>query len=316
VPLRRKPLTFRRTLYKVINGKTKIGKFVEWFILFLIIINVVLFIISSEPVIVASFQYNFEIIEAVCIGLFMAEYIIRLWTCVEKRKYYDMGLFFGRLRFSLKLSTIVDALAIVPFWIAFVAGLGYVSLDISFASAIRIFRIFKLFKAEKYFKAIKILSMVIRNNKEVLMMTVMLGVITFTLTATGLWIAEKDNPANPEFYSIPSSMYMSLLMLCGLNIPEHMTGLGKMVVAVTGIFSIAVFAIPTGIIAWGFEPVASELIRIRSEKKEMKRKKRLMKGLMINSDEPMENIDLHDIPEKIHQCPHCDAEFSCYAITE
>jgi len=149
-----------------------------------------------------------------------------------------------------------------------------ISIDISFVSAIRIVRIFKLFKAEKYFKALSILSLVVKNNKEVLLMTGMLGTITFTLTATGLWIAEKDNPANPEFDSIPSSMYMALLMLCGLNIPEHTTTLGKIVVSVTGIFSIAVFAIPTGIIAWGFEPVASEMLRRKKKSKKKGRKRR------------------------------------------
>jgi len=150
-----------------------------------------------------------------------------------------------------------------------------ISVEFSFVSAIRIFRIFKLFKAEKYFKAVSILSLVVKNNKQVLLMTGMLGVITFTLTSTGLWMAEKDNPANPEFDSIPSSMYMAMLMLCGLNIPEHTTPLGKVVVTVTGIFSIAVFAIPTGIIAWGFEPVASEMLRRRKIKKERKRLKKL-----------------------------------------
>jgi len=263
--------------------------------------------------------------------------------CGKKRNIILWECFFGRVQFALKLSAVVDIMAIIPFWIAFVAGLGYVSLDISFASAIRIFRIFKLFKAEKYFKAIKILSLVIKNNREVLMMTIMLGVITFTLTATGLWIAEKDNPANPEFYSIPSSLYMSMLMLCGLNIPEHMTSLGKVVVGVTGIFSIAVFAIPTGIIAWGFEPVASELIKIRSDKREMKRMRRM--GLVVNTstDDPIEEVDITEIyhitkdrkrglsrresmresirekeldgyeflKSKVHQCPHCNKEFFC-----
>jgi len=235
-----------------------------------------------------------------------------------------MGMFFGRVRYVLKLSSVVDLLAIIPFWIAFIAGLSYVSLDISFASAIRIFRIFKLFKAEKYFKAIRILTMVIKNNKEVLMMTVMLGSITFTLTATGLWIAEKDNPANPDFYSIPSSMYMSLLMLCGLSIPENMTRLGKLVVAVTGIFSIAVFAIPTGIIAWGFEPVASELIKERTTKKERKRLKKLgitsinpdqeTKIPMIEEEEEVkmeEKINVKLLLSKCHQCPKCQKHFYC-----
>jgi len=172
--------------------------------------------------------------------------------------------------------------------------------------------------------------MVIKQNKDVLMITSMLGIIVFILTSTCLWLTEKDNPLNPEFYSIPATMYISVLMLTGQSIPDNVTPLGKVVVAVTAIISVAVFAIPAGIIGWGFEPVASEILKIKREKRKKKIDKEIEnvviydpkddEEIKIDVDEQKldeEKISIEDLQQgkfKIDQnsiqffqvCPHCN----------
>lgn len=51
-----------------------------------------------------------------------------------------------------------------------------------------------------------------------------------------------------------------------------MTYAGKWVTAITAIFSVAVFAVPAGLLGWGFESVGEKFIEQRKEK--IKRKKR------------------------------------------
>jgi len=66
-------------------------------------------------------------------------------------------------------------------------------------------------------------------------------------------------------------MYLAILMLAGQGIPEGTLGAATQVaVAVTALFSVAIFAIPAAMLAWGFEAEAERLSR---KKRRMRKKK-------------------------------------------
>ena len=48
--------------------------------------------------------------------VFTVEYLLRLWSCVEDRRYCYHPLW-GRLRWAVKMLSILDLVAIVPFYI-------------------------------------------------------------------------------------------------------------------------------------------------------------------------------------------------------
>jgi hypothetical protein len=50
------------------------------------------------------------------------------------------------------------------------------------------------------------------------------------------------------------------------------TGIGKVIVGVSAVFSVAVFAVPAGILGWGFESVGEKFQEKRKEKKKKERK--------------------------------------------
>jgi len=176
------------------------------------------------------------------------------------------------LKFATEFASIIDLMAIVPFWASIILQMtNTFTVNVSFMSAIRILRIFKLFKADKYVKAITILSMIIQYNKEVLFVTLILGLIVWVCTSTLLWIFEKDNPEHPEFHSIVSALFTAVLMLTAQKVPENMSIPGNILVCLTSVFSVAVFAIPAGVIAYGFQEVAEQYLD--DQKREMERKK-------------------------------------------
>lgn len=92
-----------------------------------------------------------------------------------------------------------------------------------------------------------------------------------------LYWANLSNDAE-DFNSIPATMYLCVLMLTGQGEPEgELDSLNKLIVVFTAVGSVAVFAIPASMLAWGFEAEAERLVRLRTKAMERKeaRKKRM-----------------------------------------
>ncbi len=88
--------------------------------------------------------------------IFTFEYLARLYACVEKHKFGRLGLLLGRLRFMVTFLSIVDLVAIVPYYVMLVVQLGTGnSQQLMFLAAVRVLRIFRLLKLERLTRAFK-----------------------------------------------------------------------------------------------------------------------------------------------------------------
>lgn len=63
-----------------------LSHYVRWFIILVILYNLVTFVVSTDPRYNANDEF-FAVSEAVCVSIFVLEYAVRMWTIVEKRKY-------------------------------------------------------------------------------------------------------------------------------------------------------------------------------------------------------------------------------------
>lgn len=80
-----------------------------------------------------------------------------------------------------------------------------------------------------------------------------------------------DDPT--DFQSIGSTMVLSLLMLTGQGGPSgQLPWYTQCVVLLTGMFSVAMFAIPASMLTWGFEAEAQRL-GVKARKKMMARQR-------------------------------------------
>lgn len=117
-------------------GTSRAEQFVDTGLLLLVILNVVAVVLESVPRLKTNYQAWFTAIELISVYLFTFEYILRLWSAVENRRYSHK---LGRLRFALTPAALIDLFSILPFYLA----LG--GLDLRILRLVRLFEVVQLY---------------------------------------------------------------------------------------------------------------------------------------------------------------------------
>lgn len=221
------------------------SKSFDIFILTLIFLNVLAVILGTVKEIEDRFASALYWFEVFSVMVFSLEYIGRLWSCVSRKEYSNPIT--GRLRFIIKPMSVIDLLAILPFYLAFM------TFDMRFVRAMRLFRIFRVAKLGRYSSSVRLLGRVVRNKKEELVVTVMVMVLLVVLASSFMYFAE--NEAQPDkFPDIPTAMWWSIVTLTTVGYGDvfPLTKLGKFFAGVIAVLGIGMFALPTGIIGASF----------------------------------------------------------------
>ena len=80
----------RLTIAQVLESSgqgLRLGRFLDGFLILLIIGNVVAIVLESVQEIAAAHGRLFVIIEFTSVAIFTVEYILRVWACVDKQQY-------------------------------------------------------------------------------------------------------------------------------------------------------------------------------------------------------------------------------------
>ena len=225
------------------------SRFFNVVMLVLISLNVVAAILETEVVLYSRYKILFDLFEAVSVGIFTIEYILRIWSCTEDPKYKEP--ISGRLRFALTPFMLIDLVAFLPFYVPLWR------MDLRAIRVVRLFRVFRLMKMGRYTKSLLIIQNVIKSKKEQLNITLFSGAILLIVASSLLYFIEHD--AQPDvFSSIPDAMWWAVITLTTVGYGDiyPVTVLGKIIGAFIAVLGIGLFALPAGIIAAGF---ASEL---------------------------------------------------------
>lgn len=213
--------------------------------LFLLILANVLAVVleSVEPIAKANARL-FHWFEIASVAIFLVEYAVRLYACTASpREAYQHPLW-GRLRFALTPTALVDLVAILPlFLIAF-------GLD---AGALRLVRILRVFKLMRYSPAMAMLGRVVYNERRGLFGALVILLIVLVLSATAAYYVERE--AQPKtFGSIPEAMWwaMAALTTVGYGDVTPITTAGRIIAGFVALLGIIAIALPTGIIASSF----------------------------------------------------------------
>lgn len=217
----------------------------------LIIANVLAVILGTVGSIQArygTFLYAFEVFS---VAVFTVEYLLRVWSCsVDPR--YAHGLR-GRLRFAARPLLVIDLLAILPFYLAFLA------VDLRVLRAFRLFRLVRIAKLARYSRSLQALGRVMWLKKEELVLTVFALFVLLIVASTLVYYAERE--AQPEvFSSVPAAMWwgVATLTTVGYGDVYPVTWLGKAMAAVVAVLGIGMFALPAGILGSGFMEALQE----------------------------------------------------------
>ena len=245
--------------YEILEGTTndKLSRGFQIFIITLISVNVLFVIIETEESVLDEYGYLFTPFEIFSIIIFTVEYIGRIIVCKLDPKYENKR--YARLRFIFTPMMLVDLAAILPFFLPFIVA------DIRFIRIIRLLRLFRLFKLARYSESMQTLGDVFRAKMGDLAVAFFILFIVLIFASSLMYHAEHE--AQPEiFSSIPASMWWGVVTLTTIGYGDTypITVAGKIVAAGVAVLGIAVYAIPTGIMASAF---TEELRKKRQKKK-------------------------------------------------
>ncbi len=218
---------------------------IDSLILSLIFLNVAAVILESVEVFEQRFHWAFEVFEIFSVVVFTLEYLARLWSCVESPRYAKPVR--GRLRFIIKPLSLIDLIAVLPFYLSFL------SVDLRVIRMLRLLRIFRLAKLTRYSTSIRLFGRVFKDKKEELLLTCMLMLGLIVIVSSLMYFAEHE--AQPDkFPDIPSTMWWSVVTLTTVGYGDiyPVTTLGKIFAGLSAILGIGMFALPTGILGASF----------------------------------------------------------------
>ena len=144
-------------------------------------------------------------------------------------------------------------LAILPFYLPFF------SADLRFLRMMRLLRLFRLlrvFKLGRYLDALQVIVRVIRASGPQLIMSVVL--CFFVMLFSAIIMYEVENPVQPEqFPNVLASLWWAMCTITTVGYGDiyPITSIGRFLASVISLVGIGIIAIPTGIIAAGFNQV-------------------------------------------------------------
>jgi len=129
----------------------------------LIIVNVMVVVLDLVEVLPPGSESLFNIIEAVSVAIFTIEYILRIWTV--DILYPRIKPFKARLKYALSPMSIVDIVAIIPFYLPMVFPVNMTILRL-----LRLLRLLRVLKLNRYSNA-KTSEMILSSIKEAIVLT-------------------------------------------------------------------------------------------------------------------------------------------------
>ena len=240
----------KRRAFEILEGRLpgdRVGQAVDGFIMFMIALNVAALILGTVDQVFERAPRVFRLVEAVSLIIFSVEYAARVWVCTEDPRY--KGAVTGRLRYMATPMALLDAAAVVPFYLAILAGAR--GLDLRALRTLRL--VTRMARLTRYSRGVQMLGAAVSSRSQELVTAVGLLVVLLILASSLMFFME--NEAQPEkFSSIPAAMWWSIVTLTtvGYGDVAPITAAGRVIAGVIAVLGVALLAIPTGIMAASF----------------------------------------------------------------
>lgn len=225
-------------------GQTK-KKFsiVQKILVLLIVSSSIIVVIETEKDIFNQYNVFFEYSKYFFGIIFTIEYILRVVTAGYLKKYKG---FSGRISYIFSFWTLIDLIAILPF---FISGVNETFLLRLF----RLIRLFSVIRIGRYSSALKNVLDAISDRKHELLFAVAISSTVLVISSTFMYLLEAE--LQPEaFGSIIRSVWWAAAALTtvGYGGVYPITALGKVFAVVSAFSSIGIVALPAGILAGSF----------------------------------------------------------------
>ena len=266
--------SIRKRIWEILekgNSKDKVSFYTDIFLITLIIFNIIAVLLETVDSIYSKYALEFLIFERFSTVVFLIEYILRIWVCVEEK--IKNNKLITRLKYASTWPAIIDLLAVL-------SGLLPMIFEVDLR-ILRALRMLRLLKFSRYFKVMNLLLGVLKEEKQSFLAAMFLLTIAMLIASTGIYLFEKD--AQPDkFSSIPEAMWWAIATLTTIGYGDvtPVTGMGKFFGAIIAIIGIGVVALPSGILASGF----TDQLKRRQAQYENELSKALQDGVISSSE--------------------------------
>lgn len=258
--------SWRHHAFQILNAGTVAGRdaidiysitstyktFMKWaslvrvFLAAMIMLSLFSMMMETVPSVSTELSKLFLWVETITLAIFTVEYVIRVWTSVEhlSPKYHHPV--WGRLRYMISPMALVDLMAILPFYLAHILGIG----GLRYAIVLRLLRIVKMMR---YSPAMSMLIDTLYNERQALTAASMIMFLVLVFSATGIWFFEAKT--QPEFFaSIPQSLWWAMISLTTVGYGDvvPLTAGGKVFGGLVSLMGITIYALPAAILTGGF----------------------------------------------------------------
>ncbi len=225
------------------------SRLVAWFLMLLIILNVLAVIIGSMPSVDQAFGAYLTVFFWFSMGIFTLEYGLRLWSVTADPGYAEP--FWGRWRYFWRPLMLLEFIILLPFYLSLFFGVTL--FDTRFLRVFMLLRIFRLSQFKAYQRSLQLLLSVVRAKREELILAVLL--IGFTLIVLSCIMYLVENKEQPEvFGSIPEAMWWAVITMTTVGYGDAfpVTAIGRFLASIASLLGVGLVALPSGILASGF----------------------------------------------------------------
>jgi voltage-gated potassium channel len=230
-------------------GESKADKFINAFIITLIVLNVIAVMLETVKPLHAKYERLFHYFDMVSVGIFTLEYVLRVWSCTHDPRY--KGSIKGRIRYMLTPGALIDLLAFLPTYFH-----AFLDFDLRILRLLRFFRFFRLFRLTAYTRSAQMIFNVFKSRINELLLAFVMVIFLIIIASCLLYFAEHLYPSEAEsdFTSIPATLWWAVVTLTTTGYGDMVPGtpLGKILTGVIMLAGVALFALPAGIITAGF----------------------------------------------------------------
>ncbi|KPV95027.1 Cyclic nucleotide-gated potassium channel [Pseudoalteromonas sp. P1-9] len=243
-----KALTTRKRVYDILEhgfDGSKTSRLFSGFIVIVIILNVGAIIVESYKPIGEMYHQEFLLFNIFSVIVFTVEYFARIWVSVESPQNDRSEPIKSRIKYSLSPLSLIDLLAIAPFYLSFIFA-----IDLRY---LRMLRMLRLLKLTHYFKGLRLFMDVLKKELPSVGAAIIIMCVLVILSASVMYGVEHD--AQPDvFDSIPSAIWWSVVTMTtvGYGDVTPVTFLGKFISIFIMLLGVGIVALPAAMLAAKF----------------------------------------------------------------
>jgi hypothetical protein len=182
-------------IFSLLNPRSRQWQAVwfKYFISSVILADLIIFVLSTEPNLSDEQKALCHTWEGVTSTIFLIEYLARIYTVIEAKKYGEFGPFWGRVHYATTMASIVDALAILPFFLEIVTGWNLPTLTF-----LRTFRLLRILKTNGMVRATDAVYRVIYYNRQILYVALFVCIFMILVTSVLMYYLRPRNHQNSQ----------------------------------------------------------------------------------------------------------------------